>query len=53
MPRPPHDVVCHNPDCGMDMFELHHSHEMPDDITVDDYVCPYCQSDDLEEIWPQ
>lgn len=52
MARPPHDVVCNNTDCGMDMFELHHAHEMPDDVGVDEYVCPYCQSTDLEEIWP-
>lgn len=53
MPRPPHDVVCNNPDCGLDMFEVHHMHEMPDGIGADDYACPYCGSDDVAEIWPE
>jgi len=53
MPRPPHDVVCNNPNCALDMFEIHHSHEMPDDVGSDDYTCPYCGSNDLEEIWPE
>lgn len=53
MPRPPHDVVCNNANCEMDMFEVHHSHEMPDEVGADDYVCPYCGEDDLDEIWPE
>ncbi len=53
MPRAPHDVACRNADCELDMFEVHHTHEMPDDVGVDDYNCPYCGSDELEEIWPQ
>jgi len=27
----------------MDMFELHYTYDMPDNVGVEDFVCPYCQ----------
>jgi hypothetical protein len=45
------EVKCASPDCELDMFELHYTYDMPDDVTVSDFTCPYCgQSEDLEEI---
>lgn len=45
------EVVCRNDDCELDMFELHYTYDMPDDVTVGDFVCPYCEGgDELEEI---
>lgn len=33
------------------MAELHYTYDMPDDVTVDDFRCPYCErSDTLREI---
>ncbi len=45
------EVKCNNTDCELDMFELHYTYEMPDDVGVKDFVCPYCtETDYLEEI---
>lgn len=45
------EVKCENGDCEMDMFELHYTYDMPDDVGVEDFVCPYCrESRTLEEI---
>jgi len=45
------EVVCTNDDCDLDMFELHYTYEMPDDVEVADFECPYCGTvDDLDEI---
>ncbi len=45
------EVKCTDGDCELDMFELHYTYDMPDDVTVADFVCPYCQGDGcLEEI---
>lgn len=33
------------------MFELHYTYDMPDEVGVDDFRCPYCnETDPLEEI---
>lgn len=52
MPMPPtREVRCDNPDCELDMFEVHYTYDVPDDHTVADLRCPYCgESADLEEI---
>lgn len=45
------EVVCKSPDCGLDMFELHYTYDMPDGTSVGDFTCPYCgSSDGIEEI---
>ncbi|ELZ91798.1 hypothetical protein C440_15839 [Haloferax mucosum ATCC BAA-1512] len=45
------EVKCTNEDCELDMFELHYTYDMPDDVTVADFSCPYCEhARFLEEI---
>jgi len=45
------EVRCENGDCEMDMFELHYTYDMPDDVGVADFSCPYCgTTDGLTEI---
>jgi hypothetical protein len=45
------EVKCTSPDCELDMFELHYTYDMPDDVGVADFICPYCQeSETLEAI---
>jgi len=45
------EVVCNNGDCELDMFELHYTYDMPDDVGLADFVCPYCREGEfLEEI---
>jgi hypothetical protein len=45
------EVRCENGGCEMDMFELHYTYDMPDDVGVADFSCPYCgTTDDLAEI---
>ncbi|MFC7128915.1 DUF7559 family protein [Haloferax chudinovii] len=45
------EVKCANEDCELDMFELHYTYDMPDDVTVAEFSCPYCgESRFLEEI---
>ncbi len=45
------EVVCENEDCELDMFELHYTYEMPDDVGVEDFDCPYCGTvEDLREV---
>lgn len=43
------EVKCNNEDCEMDMFEMHYTYDMPDDVGIEDFNCPYCQSSDLLE----
>ncbi len=40
------EVVCEDDDCELDMFELHYTYEMPKDIEVSDFSCPYCGGTD-------
>jgi hypothetical protein len=45
------EVKCTDPDCTLDMFELHYTYDMPDGTGVEDFTCPYCRNaDSLEEI---
>jgi hypothetical protein len=45
------EIACENDECDLDMAELHYTYDMPDDVTVADFQCPYCgQSDSLREI---
>jgi hypothetical protein len=45
------EVKCTSDDCELDMFEMHYTYDMPDDVTLADFVCPYCeQTETLEEI---
>jgi hypothetical protein len=45
------EVRCTDGGCELDMFELHYTYDMPDDVTVDDFACPYCGTTaGLEEI---
>lgn len=37
------EVVCEDETCELDMFELHYTYDMPDDVGVADFVCPYCE----------
>jgi hypothetical protein len=36
------EVKCTSGDCELDMFELHYTYDMPDDVGVTDFSCPYC-----------
>jgi aspartate carbamoyltransferase regulatory subunit len=48
---PTMEIKCTNDECGVDMFEVHLTYDMPDDTTVEDFACPYCgRTDTLEEI---
>ena len=40
------EVVCNAKDCALDMFELHYTYDMPDDVDTTDFVCPYCGETD-------
>ena len=45
------EVVCRDQTCGLDMFELHYTYDMPDGTGVEAFSCPYCgSSDSLEEV---
>jgi len=45
------EVACTDDACELDMFELHYTYDMPDDVTVADFSCPYCSGVEcLEEI---
>lgn len=44
------EAKCTNEECELDMIELHYTYDMSEDTTIDDFVCPYCRSDALEEI---
>ncbi len=45
------EVKCTDGDCEMDMFEMHYTYDMPDDVGVNDFQCPYCgETDSLEAI---
>lgn len=41
MPRT-FEVVCTDDDCELDMFQLHYTYDMPNDVGVSDFSCPYC-----------
>ncbi|MCL7418218.1 MAG: hypothetical protein M8354_10320 [Halalkalicoccus sp.] len=43
------EVVCTDDDCELDMFELHYTYDMPDDVGVEDFSCPYCGGVDCLE----
>ncbi|ADQ68005.1 hypothetical protein Hbor_24470 [Halogeometricum borinquense DSM 11551] len=45
------EVKCTDSDCELDMFEMHYTYDMPDDVGVEDFACPYCRgTDSLEPI---
>lgn len=45
------EVVCENGDCELDMFQLHYTYDMPDEVGVTDFSCPYCgSSEGLAEV---
>lgn len=45
------EVVCRATDCELDMFQLHYTYDMPDDVGVADFACPYCGTvEDLSEV---
>lgn len=47
------EVACENAECELDMAELHYTYEMPDDVTVADFQCPYCgRADSLRPLDP-
>jgi hypothetical protein len=43
------EVVCTDDDCTLDMFELHYTYDMPDDVGVTEFACPYCGGVDCLE----
>jgi hypothetical protein len=43
------EVVCTDDGCELDMFELHYTYDMPDDVGVRDFTCPYCGGVDCLE----
>lgn len=45
------ELRCTDDGCELDMFQLHYTYEMPDDVGISDFACPYCGGTDcLEEI---
>ena len=45
------EATCENDGCELDMFELHYTYDMPEEVTLDAFSCPYCgRSDGLREI---
>jgi hypothetical protein len=45
------EVACTAEACELDMFELHYTYDMPDEVGVGDFACPYCgETDALEAI---
>lgn len=36
------EAECTSDACELDMFELHYTYDMPDDVGVTDFSCPYC-----------
>jgi hypothetical protein len=36
------EVICTDDGCEIDMFELHYTYDMPENVGVEDFVCPYC-----------
>jgi predicted RNA-binding Zn-ribbon protein involved in translation (DUF1610 family) len=45
------EVECTDGSCTLDMFELHYTYDMPDDVGVTDFRCPYCgETETLEAI---
>ncbi|WP_202614404.1 DUF7559 family protein [Halostella litorea] len=45
------EIKCTNDDCEMDMFENRYTYDVPEDLTLDDLVCPYCaETEGLERI---
>lgn len=46
------EVSCENPDCPLDMVELHYSYELSRaEVGVESFSCPYCgTSDGLREL---
>lgn len=45
------EIVCENDACDLDMTELHYTYDMPNDVKVTDFHCPYCgRSDSLQKI---
>lgn len=45
------EVRCTNDACELDMFEMHYTYDMPDDVTISDFSCPYCrETESLREI---
>jgi hypothetical protein len=44
------EVRCTSDDCELDMFELHYTYDMPDDVGVADFSCPYCGGTDCLEV---
>ena len=45
------EIRCTDDACELDMFELHYTYDMPEEVGVADFACPYCGGTDcLEEI---
>ncbi|MFB6094447.1 MAG: hypothetical protein ABEJ77_05865 [Halanaeroarchaeum sp.] len=45
------EISCENDECELDMMELHYTYDMPEDVGVSDFQCPYCgRTDSLSEI---
>lgn len=36
------EAACENDECELDMIELHYTYDMPNDVAIDDFSCPYC-----------
>jgi hypothetical protein len=41
------EVVCTADDCELDMFELHYTYDMPEEVGLTDFSCPYCSRTDV------
>ena len=45
------EVVCTADDCELDMFEMHYTYDMPEDVELSSFRCPYCGTTDaLSEV---
>lgn len=43
------EIRCTDDACELDMFELHYTYDMPDDVGVTEFACPYCGGVDCLE----
>ena len=45
------EVACTDDSCELDMFEMHYTYDMPDDVELTAFACPYCGGTDcLDEV---
>ncbi|MCL9815452.1 DUF7559 family protein [Natronocalculus amylovorans] len=44
------EIKCLNDACELDMFENHYTYDVPEDHSVSDLSCPYCNETESLEL---